>query len=73
MKFRILGVALSMIGLVALAYQGITYTTRETVLGIGPVHTTADRWKRLAPPPVFGIPAVAGVIGLMLAAGRARA
>jgi hypothetical protein len=30
-------------GLVALVYQGVTYTTRETVIDVGPVHATADR------------------------------
>jgi hypothetical protein len=38
-------------GVMALVYQGITYTSRETVIGLGPVHATADRHKTLPLPP----------------------
>jgi hypothetical protein len=31
------GLALIVLGLIALAYQGITYTSRETVLDVGPI------------------------------------
>ena len=43
----IAGMTLIVLGLVALVYQGITYTSRETVLDIGPLHATADRQKTL--------------------------
>ena len=46
--------------LVALLYQGIPFTSRETVIDIGPIHATADREKTLSLPPVLGIMAVAG-------------
>ena len=37
---------LIVLGLVALVYQGISYTSRETVIDIGPVHATAiDRGR----------------------------
>ena len=51
----ILGVVLIVFGLAALAYQGITYTTKETIIDIGPVHATADREKTLRLPPVWGL------------------
>jgi len=54
-------------------YQGITYTTRETVIDIGPVHATADRQKTLPVPPVLGIVAVAGGVVLLIAGVRKRA
>ena len=38
----IIGVLLVVLGLVALAYQGITYTKHKTVIDIGPLHATAD-------------------------------
>ena len=31
-----------MLGVVAFAYQGITYTTREKVIDIGPLQATVD-------------------------------
>ena len=33
----ILGIVLIIIGIVALAYQGITYTKKEKVLDLGPI------------------------------------
>lgn len=58
------------LGLVALAYQGFTYTTRETVVDIGPIHATAERQKTVPLPPVFGIVAVAGGVALVFAGSR---
>ena len=42
-----LGIALIVLGLAALAYQGFTYTTRETVIDIGPIKATAEREKTI--------------------------
>jgi len=67
------GLALVILGLIALAYQGITYTSRKTVLDIGPVHATADREKTLPLPPIVGIGAVVGGVALLIAGARARA
>jgi hypothetical protein len=66
----VVGVVLIVVGVLALVYQGITYTTRETVIDIGPVHATADRQKTLPLPPVLGIAAVAGGVALLFAGGR---
>jgi uncharacterized membrane protein YidH (DUF202 family) len=64
------GVVLIVIGLAALAYQGVTYTQRETVLDIGPLHATADRQRTLPIPPIVGVVAVAGGVMLLLAGPR---
>jgi hypothetical protein len=67
------GIVLVVLGLVALAYQGITYTSRETVVDIGPLHATADRQKTVPLPPVLGIVAVAGGVVLLIAGVRKSA
>ena len=67
------GAVLLVLGLVALAYQGVTYTSRETVLDIGPLHATADREKTLPLPPLVGIAAVLGGVVLIVAGARSRA
>ena len=67
------GIVLIVLGVVALVYQGITYTRRETVLDIGPLHATADREKTLPLPPVLGIAAIAGGVALLVVGGRKRA
>jgi hypothetical protein len=66
----LVGVLLIAIGLLALVYQGITYTSRETLIDIGPLHATADRQKTLTLPPVLGIAAVAGGVVLLIAGMR---
>jgi hypothetical protein len=69
----IVGIALIALGLVALVYQGITYTSRETVIDIGPLHATADRQKTLPLPPVLGFVALAGGAALLVAGARKAA
>lgn len=69
---KIVGVALIVIGIVALAYQGFTYTTRETVLDIGPLHATADKDHTIPLPPVLGIVALVAGAGLLVMGGRSR-
>ena len=42
----LVGIALIVLAVVAFAYQGITYTSREKVVDIGPFHATADKSDR---------------------------
>jgi len=69
----IVGVVLIVLGLVALVYQGVNYTSRETVLDIGPLHATAERQKTLPLPPVIGIAALVGGLVLVVAGNRKAA
>jgi hypothetical protein len=73
MKITFAGVVLIVLGAAALLYQGITYTSRETVVDIGPIHATADRERTLPLPPLIGIAAVAGGIVLLVSGIRRRA
>jgi len=67
------GIVLIVLGVVALVYQGITYTRRETVVDIGPLHATADRERTLPIPPVLGVAAIAGGVALLVVGSRRRA
>jgi hypothetical protein len=69
----IVGVLLILVGVAALVYQSVTYTSRETVIDIGPVHATAERERTLPLPPLVGIAAVAGGVALLVAGIRKRA
>ena len=69
----IVGIVLIVLGLAALAYQRINYTTRDTVIDIGPLHATAERQRTLPLPPVVGAVAVAGGIVLLVAGSRKQA
>lgn len=66
----IVGVVLIVLGVIALAYQGITYTTREKVLDIGPIHASAEREKTIPLPPIIGIAAIAGGVLIIVFGGR---
>jgi hypothetical protein len=68
----IIGIVLIAVGLVSLAYQGITYTSRETVLEVGPIKASADKEERIPLPPVLGGIALAGGVALLLGTWRRR-
>jgi hypothetical protein len=70
---KIVALALIALGVVALVYQGITYTTRETVIDFGPLQATADRQKTIPLPPLLGVLAIAGGVVLLVAGGRKHA
>jgi hypothetical protein len=65
-----IGIGLLVIGVVALVYQGVTYTTREKVLEVGPVEVTTERRKTIPLPPVLGGIALAGGIVLVIMGTR---
>ena len=66
----IIGVLLIELGVVALAYQGITYTTSEKVVDLGPLKVEAEREKTIPLPPVLGGLALAGGIVLLIVGAR---
>ncbi len=67
MKINIvIAITLIAIGIVAFGYQGITYTTREKVVDIGPLTMTADRTRTIPLPPIVGAFALAGGIVLLV-------
>ena len=68
----ILGVALILLGVVGLVYQGITYTTREKVLDIGDLHVTTERQKTIPVPAVVGGLALAAGIALVVVGAKRR-
>jgi uncharacterized membrane protein len=66
----LVGIALFVLGIVALTYQGITYTSRETVIDIGPLHATADRQKTIPLSPLLGGLTLVGGIVLVVAGSK---
>jgi uncharacterized membrane protein len=66
----IIGVILIVLGVVALAYQGITYTTNEKIVDLGPLKVEAKREKTIPLPPVLGGLALIGGIVLVIAGAR---
>lgn len=67
----LVGIVLIVLGAIALAYQGITYTTREKIIDVGPLTATVEKQKTIPLPPILGGLAVAGGIVLVVL-GRRR-
>jgi uncharacterized membrane protein HdeD (DUF308 family) len=68
---RLIGVALIVLGVIALVYQGITYTTKEKIIDVGPFKAEVNREKTIPLSPVLGVVALAGgVVLLLFARGR---
>jgi hypothetical protein len=65
-----IGIILIVLGLAGLAWGGFTYTTRQKVLDVGPIHATRDKTNVVPLPPIAG--AVALVGGMVLVLRRPR-
>ena len=62
----IIAIILIVLGIAALAYQGITYTTREKVVDFGPIQVTAEKTRTIPLTPVVGAIAIVGGIVLLV-------
>ena len=63
---KIIGIVLIVVGLVALAYGGFTYTTNEKVVDIGPIHATREKTHDIPLSPIAGGLALLGGIALVV-------
>ena len=61
----IAGIGLILLGIVALSYNRITYTTKEKIVDIGPIEATADKEKTIRLPPLLGGLALIAGVGLI--------
>ncbi len=62
----IIAIILIALGIGALAYQGITYTTREKVVDLGLIQVTAEKTKTIPLAPIVGAIAIVGGIVLLV-------
>jgi hypothetical protein len=65
MKPAIVGIVLILLGIVALSYNRITYTTKEKIVEIGPLQATAEKEKSIPLPPMLGGLALIAGVGLI--------
>jgi len=66
----IIAIVLIILGIAALAYQGITYKTREKVVDLGPIQVTAEKTRTFPLPPILGAIALVGGIVLLITGSR---
>ena len=68
----IMGMLLVVLGVIALAYQGITYTTREKVIELGAIKATKETEKTIPLPPILGGVALTGGVILLIGGMRSK-
>lgn len=68
----IIGIVLIVLGVIALVVGGITYTTQETVLEVGPLKAEAEKEETIPLPPLLGAIALVGGIVLVVVGVRRR-
>jgi uncharacterized membrane protein HdeD (DUF308 family) len=68
----LLGIALLILGFVALAYQGFSYTVPKKEVDIGPIQVTKEERHTVPLPPIFGALALIGGIVVLVMARRGR-
>jgi hypothetical protein len=66
-----MGAVLIVLGLVGLIWGGFSYTTRKTVVDIGPIHATRDQTHNVPLPPIIGALALVGGVVLLVGGKRA--
>lgn len=66
---RTLGIILIVFGLIGLIWGGVSYTTREKVVDIGPIHASRDKNHSIPLPPIAGALSLIGGV-VLLAAGK---
>jgi uncharacterized membrane protein len=64
------GIVLAVVGGLALAYQGFTYTHQAKILDVGPIHATADKHDRVSIPPLLGGLVLLGGLALVFVGAR---
>jgi len=69
----LVGILLIVLGIIALAFQGISYTKQRKIVDVGPIHATAETKERIPLPPILGGIALVGGIGLVIAGTRRKA
>jgi len=67
---RTIGIILIVLGIAAFVVQGISYTTDEKVLDVGPLEVTREKSNTIPLPPVLGAIALLGGIGLVALGGK---
>jgi len=69
----LVGILLIVLGIISLAFQGITYTRHRKVVDFGPIQATAETKERIPLPPILGGIALVGGVALVIAGTRRKA
>jgi drug/metabolite transporter (DMT)-like permease len=67
---KALGIILLIVGVLALSYQGFTYTTQKKVLDVGPIQATKQEHHTVTLPPILGALALIGGVVVLVSDRR---
>ena len=70
---KLVAIVLIAIGIIAFAYQGITFTTREQAVDLGPIQVTHDKTHTVPLGPIVGGVALVGGIVWLIGTNRKAA
>lgn len=66
----VLGIALVVLGILALAYQGFSYTVPKKAVDLGPIQVTKEERHTIPLPPILGALALIGGIAVLVTGRR---
>jgi uncharacterized membrane protein YidH (DUF202 family) len=69
---KVTGIVLIILGVIALIYGGITYTTHKKVIDLGPIQAEKKETHNVPLPPILGVIAIVGGGALLLVGGKSR-
>ena len=69
---KLIGMVLIVVGVLALAFGGFQYTTRERVVDLGPLKVDADKQHSVPIAPIAGVAALVGGIVMVMAGSKSR-
>lgn len=70
---RTVGLILCVVGVIGLVWGGITYTTREKVVDLGPIQISNEKTHNIPLPPIAGALALIGGIAILVTSKRVSA
>ena len=65
-----IGIVMIVLGIGSLIYKGVTYTSQDKIIDIGPIETSVDTQKTIPLSPVLGGLTLAGGIALVMIGRR---
>ena len=69
---KLVGILLIVVGVVALALGGFSYTKREKAIDLGPLEVTTEQRKTVPLPPIVGLVAVGAGVVLVVTGSKTR-
>jgi uncharacterized membrane protein YidH (DUF202 family) len=69
---KVIGIVLIVVGILALAMGGFSYTKEKKILDVGPLQATTQEHKTVPISPIVGIAALVGGIALVVVGSKTR-